>query len=64
MLNAKALDIELELVRLARRDAEAAGCEVEALIRQVQQFAPGRQRLLFLVDCGEADDPTAAERVN
>jgi len=53
MIDLKTLQNELHQARLARLDAEAAGSEVEELIAAVQHFQPGRQRLLFVVDCGE-----------
>jgi hypothetical protein len=53
MIDLKSLETELQQARLARQEAEAAGCEVEELIRQVQHFRPGRQRLLFMVAGGE-----------
>ena len=40
---------------LARLDAEAAEREVEELIWQVQHFEPGKQRMLFIFECGEPD---------
>jgi hypothetical protein len=55
MIDLKTLEIELNQARLARIDAEAAGCEVEELIRAVQHFEPGKQRLVFMIDCGEAE---------
>jgi hypothetical protein len=48
------LQNELNHAKAARQEAEAAGCEVEALIAAVHNFQPGRQRLVFMVDCGEA----------
>ena len=53
MIDLKTLQNELHQARLARLDAEAAGSEVEELISAVQHFQPGKQRLLFMVDCGE-----------
>jgi len=50
MIDLKTLENELHHARLARLDAQAAGCEVEELIWSVQHFQPGRQRLLFMVD--------------
>jgi hypothetical protein len=51
----KALQAELDQARLARLDAEAAGCEVEELISSVQHFRPGRGRLVFMVAGLEAE---------
>jgi hypothetical protein len=50
MIDLKTLEHELHHARLARLDAQAAGCEVEELIWTVQHFQPGKQRLLFMVD--------------
>jgi hypothetical protein len=55
MIDRIALKNQLEEVRQYRIDAQAAGCEVEELISAVQHFQPGRQRLVFMVDCGEPD---------
>jgi hypothetical protein len=55
MIDLKTLQSELDYARLARLDAEAAGSEVEALICSVQHFQPGKQRLVFMVDCGEPE---------
>ena len=59
MIDLKTLQCELDHARLARLDAEAAGSEVEELIFSVQHFQPGKQRLMFMVDCGEPV-PTAS----
>lgn len=55
MIDVKALEIELDYARQARIDAQTAGSEVEELIRSVQHFEPGKQRLVFMIDCGEDD---------
>ena len=55
MIDLKTLQIELDYARSARLDAEAAEREVEELIRQVQHFEPGKQRMLFIFECGEPD---------
>ena len=55
MIDLKTLQNELEYARLARLDAEAAEREVEELIWQVQHFEPGKQRMLFIFECGEPD---------
>lgn len=54
MIDLKAIQTELDHARLARIEAQAAGCEVEELIAAVQHFEPGKQRLVFWVECGEA----------
>jgi hypothetical protein len=60
MIDLKTLENELKVARLARIDAQAAGCEVEELVAAVQHFQPGKQRLVFMIDCGEQDRPPAA----
>jgi hypothetical protein len=55
MIDLKTLEMELHQARLARIDAQAAGSEVEELISAVQHFQPGKQRLVFMVDCGEPE---------
>ena len=55
MIDLKAIENELHHARLARIDAQAAGSEVEELIWQVAHFQPGKQRLVFMVDCGEVE---------
>ena len=55
MIDQKAIQSELDQARLARIDAEAAGSEVEELISAVQHFEPGKQRMLFMIDCGEPE---------
>ena len=42
MIDLKTLEIELHQARLARIDAQAAGCEVEELIWQVAAFRAGQ----------------------
>ena len=48
-------DVELAQCRLARLDAEAAERDVEDMLWQVQHFEPGKQRMLFIFDCGEPE---------
>jgi hypothetical protein len=55
MIDLKSLQAELHQARLDRLDAQAAGFEVEELVRQVAHFSPGRGRMLFMVDCGEPE---------
>ena len=55
MINLKAIQSELDHARLARIEAQAAGIEVEELIAAVQQFQPGKQRLVFMIDCNDDD---------
>jgi hypothetical protein len=54
MIDLKAIESELDHARLARLDAEAASTDVEEFIWRVQHFEPGRGRLFFFVDAGEA----------
>jgi urease beta subunit len=60
VIDRKALEFDLQHARAARMDAQAAGSEVEELISAVQHFEPGKQRLVFMVACGEDDWPAAA----
>jgi hypothetical protein len=60
MIDLKTLENELHQVRRARLDAQAAGSEVEELIWQVAHFQPGKQRLVFMIACGEEDWPAVA----
>ena len=55
MIDLKTIQSELDHARLARLDAQAAGSEVEELISAVQHFEPGKQRMLFMIDCGEPE---------
>jgi hypothetical protein len=55
MIDLKTLDHELQYARQARIDAQTAGLEVEELIAAVRHFEPGKQRLVFWVECGEAE---------
>ena len=60
MIDLKTLATELQQCRLARLDAEAAERDVEDMIRQVQHFEPGKQRMLFIFECGDAEIAGAA----
>ena len=55
MIDLKSIQSELDYARLARIEAQAAGTEVEELISAVQHFEPGKQRLVFMIDCGEPE---------
>ena len=55
MIDLKALETELQQCRSARLDAEAAERDVEDMLWQVQHFEPGKQRMLFIFDCGEPE---------
>ncbi len=60
MIDLKALENELQQCRLARLDAEAAEREVEEMIWQVRHFEPGKQRILFIFECGDTETTGAA----
>ena len=60
MIDLKTLQSELDQARLARIDAQAAGFEVEELIWQVAHFEPGKQCMVFMIDCGEPELSGAA----
>jgi hypothetical protein len=60
MIDLKAVAMQVQQAREARLEAQAAGCEVEQLIAAVQQFEPGKQRLVFMVDIGEPEPFGAA----
>jgi|SoimicmetaTmtHMA_FD_contig_81_154090_length_559_multi_1_in_0_out_0_2 hypothetical protein len=57
MIDLKTLRSELDQARLARIDTQAAGSEVEELIWQVAHFEPGKQRMVFMINCGEPELP-------
>ena len=59
MIDLKSLENELHQARLARIDAQAAGSEVEELIWTVQHFEPGKQRMVFMIDCGDEEAPAS-----
>ena len=60
MIDLKSLAIEMNHARQARIDAQAASSEVEELIWQVAHFEPGKQRIVFMIDCGEPELSGAA----
>ena len=55
VIDLKTLQSELQQCRLARLDAEAAERDVEDMLWQVQHFEPGKQRMVFIFDCGEPE---------
>ena len=55
MIDLKALETELNQCRQARQEAEAAERDVEEMRWEVQHFEPGKQRMLFIFDCGEPE---------
>ncbi len=58
MIDRKAMENDLRQARLARQDAEAANCEVEELIWELQHVQLGRQRIVFSI-AGIEQEPTA-----
>ena len=54
-MDLKTVATELAEARRARIEAQSAGAEVEELISAVQHFEPGKQRLVFMIDCGEPE---------
>jgi hypothetical protein len=60
MIDLKSLENELHQCRLARLDAEAAERDVEEMLWEVQHFEPGKQRMLFIFECGDTDNAGAA----
>ena len=56
MIDSKALASELQQARAARLQAEAAWCEVEELLWQVQR-GPRYWRRLAQVDAGDDEPP-------
>jgi hypothetical protein len=57
-MDLKRLQDEVQQARVARLDAVSAGDEVEELIRQVQHFQPGRQRVVFSIEGWSAETET------
>jgi hypothetical protein len=49
MIDRKAMENDLHLARLARLEAEAANCDVEELIWELQHVQLGRQRIVFSI---------------
>jgi uncharacterized membrane protein len=49
MIDRQAMANDLQQARQARIEAEAAHCEVEELIWQVQHVRLGRQRIVFSI---------------
>jgi hypothetical protein len=56
MIGPDTMEHELQFVHLAQLDAEAANCDVEDMIRQMWHFEPGKQRMLFVIDCSISND--------
>jgi hypothetical protein len=49
MIDRQMMESELELARAARREAEAAITDVDDMIREIQDFRPGHQRIVFSI---------------
>ena len=49
MIDRQKMEIELQQARQARLDAEAANCDVEELIWEIQHVRLGRQRIVFSI---------------
>jgi hypothetical protein len=50
MINRQQMENELQQARVARLEAEAANCDLEELIWDVQHIRLGRQRIVFSID--------------
>ena len=55
MIDRKAMENDLHHARLARLEAEAANCDVEELIWELQHVQLGRQRVVFSIAGFEQD---------
>ncbi|MDO8878626.1 MAG: hypothetical protein Q8M24_18920 [Pseudolabrys sp.] len=49
MIDRKAMEIDLHQARMARLEAEAANCDVEELLWELQHVQLGRQRIVFSI---------------
>lgn len=49
MIDRKAMENDLHQARMARLEAEAANCDVEELIWELQHVQLGRQRIVFSI---------------
>jgi len=49
MIDRQAMESELQQARQARIDAEAANCDVEELIWEIQHVRLGHQRIVFSI---------------
>ena len=55
MIDRQAMEDELQQARQARLDAEAANCDVEELIWEIQHVRLGHQRVVFSIAGFEQD---------
>jgi hypothetical protein len=60
MIDRKAMENDLQEARRARLEAEAANCDVEELIWELQHVQLGRQRIVFSIAGFEQDAAEAA----
>jgi hypothetical protein len=58
MIDRKAMQDDLDRARQARRDAEAANADVEAMLWEMQHIRLGHQRIVFSIDGLLDDEPT------
>ena len=61
MVDLKAVEAELHHAREACAEAQAAICDLEALVWRVAHPEPSRPRLMFVID---GYDPAAGHTVN
>jgi hypothetical protein len=59
MIDRKAMENDLQEARRARLEAEAANCDVEELIWELQHVQLGRQRIVFSIAGFEQDSAAA-----
>jgi hypothetical protein len=55
MIDRKTMEKDLHEARMARLEAEAANCDVEELIWELQHVQLGRQRIVFSIAGFEQD---------
>jgi hypothetical protein len=60
MIDRKAMENDLHQARLDRMEAEAANCDVEELIWELQHVQLGRQRIVFSIAGFEQDSGAGA----
>lgn len=60
MIDRKAMENDLQQARKARLEAEAANCDVEELIWELQHVRLGHQRMVFSIAGFEQDQPAGA----
>ena len=60
MIDRKAMENDLHQARMARLEVEAANCDVEELIWELQHVRLGHQRVVFSIAGFEQDSGAAA----